>query len=491
MLSLLDPSEADVLRRYLREAGYTESGLEKTLGGNYPPSPQLRTTARLLHLTREPTPQSLLARWFLLGGAVPTAVARQTVPEPVLGVCLGSGLLVEGGGDLCATAVIASLGELLIASDSFQQLASPDGRDHVLGLNLTAKYLLDFTIRRPVGDLLDLCSGSGIQGLAAAGLAGRVVCADLSTRALAYAAFNARLNGFENVTCAAGDRFTAVAGQQFDHIVCNPPFVLAPAAEFVFRDNSLPLDAFVEGLTREAPGHLKPGGYFQMICEWVEVEGESWQARLGRWFEGNGCDVWVLKDYTRDPSLYAEMRLRETLAASEARDEETFGRWMDYYAAHRVVAVHGGLVAMRRRDGANWLRIDEIAQSYGKDLGNAIVAGFEARDFLAARADDAALLDAAPRLAPDCRLHQTHRWGEGGWQPQPMRLEQREGLRRGLNLEPNVAVFLSSFDGRRSVREALTEVAAEADAEPAQVQTEVLRVVRRMIDLGFLLAPSP
>ena len=491
MLSLLVPSEAEILRSFFREAGYTESGLEKTLGGNYPPSPQLRTNARLLHLTREPAPLSLLARWFLLGGAVPAALARRTLPEPVVDACLRCGLLVHEGDDLRATAVIASLGELLVASDSFQQLASPLGRDHVLGLNLTAKYLLDFTIRRPVGDLLDLCSGSGIQGLAAARQAERVVCADLSVRALAYAAFNARLNGFENLTCVAGDRFAAVAGQRFDHIVCNPPFVLAPAAEFVFRDNPLPLDAFVEGLAREAPGHLNPGGYFQMICEWVEVEGESWQERLGRWFEGNGCDVWVLKDYSQDPSLYAQMRLRENLPASEARDEETFGHWMDYYAAHRVVAVHGGLVAMRRRDGANWLRIDEIAQSYGKDLGNAILAGFEARDFLAAHEDDEALLGTTPGLAPDCRLHQEHRRAEGGWQPQPLRLEQREGLRRGLNLDPNVAMFLSRFDGRRTVRETLAELAAEADAEPAQVQTEVLQVVRRMIDLGFLLAPHP
>jgi hypothetical protein len=185
------------------------------------------------------------------------------------------------------------------------------------------------------------------------------------------------------------------------------------------------------------------------------------------------------------------MRLRENLPASEARDEETFGHWMDYYAAHRVVAVHGGLVAMRRRDGANWLRIDEIAQSYGKDLGNAILAGFEARDFLAAHEDDEALLGTTPGLAPDCRLHQEHRRAEGGWQPQPLRLEQREGLRRGLNLDPNVAMFLSRFDGRRTVRETLAELAAEADAEPAQVQTEVLQVVRRMIDLGFLLAPHP
>jgi SAM-dependent methyltransferase len=490
MLTPNDPSDAAVLREFFREAGYTESGLEKTLGGTYPPSPQLRTAARLLYLTREPGPLNLLARWFLLGGAVPTAVASRTIPQPVLEACLRGGLLVHDGDDLRATAVIAAHGDLLVASDSFQQLASPDGRDHVLGLNLTAKYLLDFTIRRPAGDFLDLCSGSGIQGLAAARQAERVICTDLSARAIAFAAFNARLNGLENVTCTAGDRFAAVAGQRFDHIVCNPPFVLAPSAEFVFRDNPLPLDAFVEGLAREAPGYLNPGGHFQMICEWVEVEGESWQARLGRWLEGSGCDVWVLKDYTRDPSLYAQMRLRETLAASEGHDEETFRRWMDYYAAHRVVAVHGGLVAMRRRDGANWLRIDEIAQSYGKDLGAAILAGFEARDFLAAHEDDEALLDTRPTLASDCRVHQEYRAAESGWQPQPARLEQREGLRRGLNLEPSVAMFLGGFNGGRAVREALAELAAEADAQPAQVQTEVLQVIRRMIDLGFLLAPS-
>ena len=490
MLSLLDRPEVEVVRRFFREAGYTEAGLEDTLGGNYPPSPQLRSSARLLYLTREPTPLNLLARWFLLGGTVPAAIASGTVPKTVLDACLRTGLLVEEGGSLRAEVVIAPHGELLIVSDSFQQLASPGGSDHVLGLNLTAKYLLDFTIRRPVGALLDLCSGSGIQGLVAARHSGRVTCADLSLRAAAYAAFNARLNGLGNVSCVAGDRFAAVAGQQFDHIVCNPPFVLAPAAEFVFRDNPLPLDAFVEGLARDAPGHLNPGGYFQMICEWVEVEGESWQARLGRWLEGNGCDGWVLKDYTRDPSLYAQMRLRETLPSSEARDEQTFRRWMDYYVARRVVAVHGGLVAMRRRAGTNWLRIDEIAESYGRDLGTAILAGFEARDFLAAHEGDEALLDATPRVAPDCHLRQEHRWAEGRWQPQAVRLEQREALRRGLGLEPNVALFLGSFDGRRTVRDAVAELAVEADAEPSQIQAEVLQVVRRMIDLGFLLAPS-
>jgi SAM-dependent methyltransferase len=490
MLRLPDPRDAEVLRQFLRDAGYTTAGLDDALGLSEPPSPHLRSAARLLYLTREPKPSNLLARWFLLAGRVPVAVARSVLPPAVLDAFARVGLLVEDGGELRASAVIAPHGELLVASDSFQQLASPDGSDHVLGLNVTARYLLDFTIRRPVENLLDLCSGSGIQGLVAADHCGHVTCADLSPRAAAYAAFNARLNGLDNVSCVTGDRFAAVSGRRFDQIVCNPPFVLAPAAELLFRDNPLPLDAFVEGLARQAPAFLSPGGCFQMICEWVEVEGESWQTRLARWLEGTGCDAWVLRDYTQDPSRYAQMRLRESLPATETADEQAFRRWMDYYAMHRVVAVHGGLLVMRRRDGANWLRIDEAGDAYGKNLGGAVATGFEARDFLAAHADDEALLDTAPQVAPDCRLRQEHRWGGAGWQPQPVRLEQREGLRRGLALDANVAVFLGKLDGRRTVRAAVAELAAEADAAPRDVQAEVLQVVRRMIDLGFLLAPS-
>ena len=43
------------------------------------------------------------------------------------------------------------------------------------------------------------------------------------------------------------------------------------------------------------------------------------------------------------------------------------------------------------------------------------------------------------------------------------------------------------FDGGRTVREAVETLAAEADATPDQVQQESLQVVRRMLDLGFLV----
>jgi methylase of polypeptide subunit release factors len=488
----LAPLEARALRHYLRDAGYTQPGLEAALGVDAPPTPHQRNAARLRWLTRAPTPLNLLARWFLLGGTAPADDARRTLPAGILDSCLRAHLLRPDGGLLRAAAVIAPFGDLLLASDSFQQLASPTGADHVLGLNRTARYLLDFTVPRPARETLDLCSGSGIHGLAAAARSGRVTCADLNPRATAFAAFNAALNGLDNVACVTGDRFAPVTGRRFDHIICNPPFVLAPTAEYVYRDNPLPLDAFVAGLAREAPAFLEEGGCFQMICEWVEVAGEPWQDRVGRWFEGSGCDVWLLRDYEGDPARYAEMRLRERLPAGEEEDERVFRRWVEYYEACGVVAIHGGLVAMRRREGANWLRVDEVGEAHAKGLGAAVLDGFAARDFLDAHRDDERLLGARLRVAASCRLAQDHCWADGAWRPGPLRLGQADGLRRRIDLDPGVAAFLGRFDGARPVAEALAELAAEAGAAPAEIRAETLQAVRRMVELGFLqVLPQP
>jgi hypothetical protein len=229
-----------------------------------------------------------------------------------------------------------------------------------------------------------------------------------------------------------------------------------------------------------------------MVCEWVEVEGEPWTDRLRVWLEGRGCDAWVLHDYAQDPSLYAQTRLRESLPVSEAADAESYARWMAHYRAHRVRTIHGGLIAMRRRAGGNWLRVEDLSGGFTEPFGEAVLQGFEVRDFLARHADDddGATLALRPRIHPDCRLGQEHWRTEDGWSPQPLRLRQGSGLRRRINVDASVAGFLGGFDGARTVREAIAELAGQADAEPAQVQTEALAVIRRMLDLGFLLLPD-
>jgi hypothetical protein len=56
-----------------------------------------------------------------------------------------------------------------------------------------------------------------------------------------------------------------------------------------------------------------------------------------------------------------------------------------------------------------------------------------------------------------------------------------------MTMAPEVAALLGRFDGVRTVGELLDDLAAEVETSPDRIDEEVLRVVRRMVDLGFLL----
>jgi ribosomal protein L3 glutamine methyltransferase len=79
--------------------------------------------------------------------------------------------------------------------------------------------------------ILDLCCGGGAIGIAAAVYqpGAQVVLADIDADALALAAENRALHGLEQrVSLRESDLFSDLAGERFDIILCNPPYVDAP-----------------------------------------------------------------------------------------------------------------------------------------------------------------------------------------------------------------------------------------------------------------------
>lgn len=121
--------------------------------------------------------------------------------------------------------------------------------------------------------VLDLCTGNG--SLAVLGAMAypdvTVTAADLSADALAVAAINVERHGLRNrISLVQGDGLQAVAGQVFDLVLCNPPYVNAASmaalpAEFQ-AEPALALAGgndgmdFVRTLLRDAPRHLGEHG---------------------------------------------------------------------------------------------------------------------------------------------------------------------------------------------------------------------------------------
>ena len=134
--------------------------------------------------------------------------------------------------------------------------------------------------------VLDLCTGSGELAVAIAHAQprARVFAGDISPDAVALARDNAARCGVK-VDCRLGDLFAPFAGERFDLIVSNPPYI--PAVELpglqteVQKEPALALDGGADGLAfyrriaAEAPAHLTPGG-------WLLLEIGSGQAAAVR-----------------------------------------------------------------------------------------------------------------------------------------------------------------------------------------------------------------
>lgn len=140
-----------------------------------------------------------------------------------------------------------------------------------------AGVLLDATTERLRGEVLDLCTGSGVLAISAARAGRPVTAVDLSRRAVFAARLNARLNGVE-MTVLRGDLYAPVAGRRFDVILSNPPYIPVPPGKRR-QMGSHAWDAGADGrlvldpLCRGAAHHLKPGGEALVVhssLAWVE-----------------------------------------------------------------------------------------------------------------------------------------------------------------------------------------------------------------------------
>jgi hypothetical protein len=484
VLKIISHRDAQRLREFLLEAGFEEQNLHGQGYFKELPSRRFRNLPRLLEATREPTLLNVLLRWFWLDIPQDTASTR-LLPSWFVELALSCGMLRAEEDRFIPEIMLFPMDGFLSICDHTAKIDASDP-EFVLWPNPTSKLLSRFTMRRHSRATLDLGTGNAIQALAAASHSDQVVATDLNPRAVAYAKFSAQLNGIANVECLVGDGFAPIIGRRFDLIVSNPPFFIRPAGGYLFCDNSMDLDQLCRRFVKQAPEHLHDGGYFQLLCEWAQVRGQSWQERVSEWVDGSGCDAWVLMGHTQDPSEYAQHRIAETSASPE-RDAELYASYMAYYRERNVEAIHDGIIAMRKRSGKNWILLDEATETPKDPFGESVLGMFAARDFLESHATDERLAALKPRLSPHARLEQFFQPGNGAWQPSSLTLRLVKGLPFFVGLQPPVAGFLGGCDGTHTVAELIQSFAQRVDAPFEKVRSECLGIIRRLTERGFLL----
>ena len=480
----------------LSGAGYGYDDVVGLLGPTAHAALSRNETTPGLRVTAGGSPLETLVRLWPLQAVVPRRAADRALPglvEPLA----AAGLLEVSGGETRALVDVrpyaaddSAGSDRWLVSDLTPGL---DGApvevagDHVLGVSSASTSLVQLTVREPVGRALDLGTGCGVQALHLTTHARHVVATDVNVRALAMTRLNAALNGVD-LDVREGSLFGPVAGERFDLVVTNPPFVVSPPQDsagerLVYRDSGLPGDEVVRRVVTEAPRHLADGGWCQVLANWVHRRGEPWQERVTGWLQGTGCDAWVVQREAVDLPAYVELWLRDAGVHGRPDYARRYDAWLGWFESQRIEAVGFGWLHLRRVDREPVQHLEAWPYEVEQPLGSEVVDRGRRQDFLAGVSDDELL---ACRLSLRVDVRQESIGEPGAADPERIVLRQQRGMRRARRVDTVEAGLVGACDGELTVGQILAALATLLGDDGSVLDGERLGAVRELVTDGFL-----
>ena len=461
------------LREACRTAGYTEEALQERLGER-PPAPGAEVVQRWL--LEGDDRLATLARLLLLGAPVGLKEAAAAVAPAAVDELVGSRFLVTEAEKVRALVKIAPHDGLLLVADL--RYAERPQPDVVTGVNPSAVAAARLTPRRTVRSTLDLGAGSGIQALTAARHSDRVVGVDVNPRALAFAEVNACLNAATNVSWVQGSWLEPVEGRRFDLIVTNPPYVISPDSDYLYRDSGLPAGALAHELITGLPAYLEEGGLAQVMLNWDQAAQGDWAEPVRSWVADCGCDALILRLGIDNPIVYSATWNSPLVRAEAGAFEEAVERWVAYHRELGIEAIAWGAVVLRRRSGGpNWIHAVDVGRAPSGPAGEHLLRLFDAQDLLAELGDERELLDEAFAVVQGHRVDQTLTYPEGRYHSHPATVRISPGLEARAHVDPDALEVLFRCDGTRRLGELIEDEALIAPTCAA---------VRELLSAGLL-----
>jgi len=351
----------------LRAAGYGPPALRERLAVSLPDDVgPLNHAAACERLRGDRCPGACAIRLFYLESGEAAAVVRSLLPAGETQALARAGLLAVRAGRVRARLRIDAYQSLYLLAD--RRFRAPDRGalrlprgDMVYPPGSDSAILADAVPPRDGERVLDLCTGSGIQALAVANRAARVVAVDIGARAAALARCNAVLNGAAGVEVRTGDLYGPVRDEQFDLVLGNPPFVPGPQRGPAYHSGGPRGERVLRRIVAGLGAHLRPGGRAVVVSHLALRRDETVAAAMAPWLRGGALRVLALVLETGTPvDLAAAQALFALDEGFDAYGREV-RRWVAYLNAHRIDRVALLLIAAER-GGRAGLEVVEAPQ---------------------------------------------------------------------------------------------------------------------------------
>jgi hypothetical protein len=471
----------DRLRDAFEAAAYTVDGVAERLGPQANNALARNETTLAFRRTDSGDALDTMIRLFLLqrevsGESVEKAFPGATDELVALGIINRNGQQLAAALDLRPYAederhwwVVADL------TPGLDGRREPMRPDYVLGISPASLSLVRLTVPIKAEKALDVGTGCGIQALHLADRIGQLVATDVNPRALQLTRWTAALNRVE-LDVRDGSLYEPVAGERFDLIVSNPPYVIAPPAadaRLTYRETGFAGDAVVEQLVRQAPHHLTEGGWCQLLANWTCVRGQDWRERIADWTGDRSS--WAVQREQLDPAEYVELWLRD--AGLHGRPEYTsrYDAWLRWLDEQQVEAIGMGWINLHNVAGST--HAEEWPYEIEQPIGPHVLDRFERIEGLPADLTGLYLT-----MADD--LVQETAGRPGAEDPATIVLRRQRGMRRAEQVDTVLAGFVGACDGELSVGQILDALASLLERD--DLHAEYLPKIAGLITDGFL-----
>lgn len=330
---------AQLLRQDLAAANYTAQAVTAILGGAEAQQALLTGNNAAAAANLQAAPSSALkslTKLFQLSGCALLSEVELALPR----------LTVQGLAALGAVEIIGDSVKALLAlnpveiadacsakmlhwwlfsdlDDHLRQAAAHT--EHVMGVGGATRSLILQLNSKQLINAVDIGTGCGVVALHLAQRTTQVVATDISKRALRLATINAALNNVQGIEFREGSLFEPLAGETFELLVSNPPFVIEPETEraYTYRSTDLRGDSLAAAMVIGAPQVLRPNGEAICLINWENTWGKSFEMQPASWISKAAAQMlsastnlhlraaWVLERERLSPLAYAQMWVRD------------------------------------------------------------------------------------------------------------------------------------------------------------------------------------
>lgn len=489
-LRLLSPEQFTVLREYLAGSGFNELALRQRFGVK-PNEPLNLVTICTRPATNQKMANSLdaIIHLFLIGEPLPAEEAASLFPPAVWEALTQAELILVETADVArclGSVALFPVRDLYLVADRWTNI------DHSVRtpfpdivyppMTKSVKEFLDYTSFDACDDFLEICAGTAPAALLASRTAKNVWATDITERSLAFAQFNASLNGIQNVRFGRGDLYQPVQERTFDRIAAHPPYMPVLAPTEIFAGGGELGEAFTKRIIAELPSRLKPGG--RLYCRTMGIDriNRSFEQTIRGWLGEKHAefDVAVFVLGTVSATRFAlEDALRHNTGKAGAEE------WEKVFEEHGARELLNAVTVIQNNAGQRSpFTLRRVMPNDTPSATMEWILRWESH--MHSNGTLQTLLHSKPVATPGTELVMRHILKEGEFVPEDFRISVKHPFEVDCKVQPWMTLLLPRCDGKTTVTD-LYELCKQNEwIAPETPALEFCGLLATLISGGFL-----